>query len=205
MEQPPPTPYGPPPPGGYVNPPPPPVKRRRPSAWWFAVAVVVLLGSIGGGITGLVFTAADTFGTDGTAPNDGSTESIATTAEEYAFIWATSQMPERCSIVDSVSGEEVTREPVTATYTKTTGGRTWTVVGRFDAGSGQLDVTCPPDSSSIQLGPATEFGKVFGSFALFIGLLVVGGLIGFVMLIVVTVLYATGRPRREAAGPKQAG
>lgn len=179
---------------------PPPPKRRRPSAWWFAVAAFVLVASIGGGVAGLVFTAVNTFGTVGTVTADGTTQRVdASELDEGAFLWATPGLPERCSILDSVSEEEVSREPLTASYTKTFGNRTWRAINRFDPGSGALDITCEPGSSDVQVGPAADFATVFGSFALFVGLVVLGSLVGIVMLIVVTILFATGRPRHEAA------
>ncbi len=210
MSHPPPPPYGAPQDGPRFPPQPPrpgppqgslaheQAKRRRPSKWWFLVAAVVLVVSLAGGVGGLVYTAVNTFGTVGTVTADGTTHRIVADAERDAFLWANPQLPERCSIIDSATGEEIQRGSLNATYTKTTGGRSWQVINRFDPGSGRLDITCPTGSSDVQVGPATEFGVAFGSFALFIALTVGGSLVGIISLIVLTVLFATGRPRDES-------
>jgi hypothetical protein len=82
-----------------------------------------------------------------------------------------------------------------AAYTKSSGRREWEGDATFDPGSGVLEVTCAQDGGPIQIGPAPEFGALVGGLAAGILIPLLFGVVGFVMLIVVAVLYATGRPR----------
>lgn len=173
----------------------PVAKRRRPSAWWFAVGAAVLVLGVGMGVYGLVRTFAGTFTTEETIRADGQTQNITVGTDKDRMIWGEPGEPVQCSIVDSASGAEVTRSSLDASYTKSGGSGPWEGVARFDPGSGDLDVTCQSGASDIQIGPAADFGRVFGGTAAFILLIVLSGLVGVTMLIVVGILYATGRPR----------
>lgn len=185
-------PYGAPPAYGQAKPVP---KRRRPSAWWFAVGTAILVLGVGIGIYGLIRTFAGTFSTEETIAADGQMRSITVGTDKDRMIWGEPGEFEQCSIVDSATGAEVTRSSLDASYTKSGGSGSWEGVARFDPGSGKLDVTCQSGASDIQIGPAAEFGKVFGGAAAFILLIVLSGLVGVTMLIVIGILYATGRPR----------
>ncbi len=92
-----------------------------------------------------------------------------------------------------------------ATYTKSSGGDEWLGDRTFDPGSGELEVTCSEAGGPIQIGPAPDFGNFFGGLAIGIFLPFFLGGIGFLMLIVLGVLFATGRPRRGPAAPPGSG
>lgn len=194
------------PPGQYGGPPqppvppygaPPPPKRRRPSKWWFAVAGGLVVLALAIGITSIVLTVKAFAETDATVEADGTAHRVTVGTERDRLVWVHRDSPATaCSIIDTATGEPVqdTGAPG-ATYTKDFGGQGWVGDRTFDPGSGDLEVTCPEAGGPIQIGPEPEFGRFFGG--ILIGILVpllLGGL-GFVMLLVVTVLYATGRPR----------
>jgi len=180
--------------------PPPPPKRRRPSAWWFVLAVGLMVAGIAVGVTILVLTLKGFTETDATVEADGQPHRVSVEADEERMVWIRVVDPPDCSIVDTETGDEVnyTGTP-DATYERSSNGRDWLGDQTFDPGSGDLEVTCTEAGGPIQIGPAPKFGEFFGGLALGIFLPFFLGGLGFVMLVVVGVLFATGRPRKEPA------
>jgi hypothetical protein len=197
----------PPPPYGQPYQPPPiypayqkPVpSRRRPSAWWFLVAGLLMLAGVAIGILLIVQAVRGFIDVDATIQDDGETHSIVVDADQDRMVWIDMFDQPVCSIVDAETGEEVRLEGLNAEYTKSSGSREWTGDSNFDPGSGMLDVTCEESGGPIQIGPAVEFGAFFGGLAAGILLAILLGGVGFVLLIVIGVLYATGRPRNVPA------
>ena len=181
----------------YAAPPPPP-QRRRPSAWWFVLAVGLMVAGIAVGVTILVLTIKGFTETDATVPADGRLHSVSVEADEERMIWIDTSRPPDCSIVDTETGNEVryTGTP-DASYEKSSGGPNWAGDRTFDPGSGELAVTCEEAGGPIQIGPAPQFREFFGGIAIGIFVPFFLGGIGFLMLIVVVILFATGRPRNE--------
>jgi len=189
-------PYAAPPPA-----PPPGPRRRRPSAWWFLLAGGLIVAGIAIGATMLVLTFKGLFDTDATVDADGRPHSVSVPTDGDRALWfETAGADPTCEVVDEETGDPVTlRDPV-GSYTREDGGRgeqhaAWT----FDAGSGDLRITCSPGSPErstvVEIGPAPELSGFFGGIAIAIAaaLLLGGG--GFVLLVVIAILYATGRPR----------
>jgi hypothetical protein len=197
-----------PPPYGVPQPGQPPVypayqksvpSRRRPSAWWFAVAGLLMLAGIAIGVL-LIVQAVRTFtDVDATIQADGETHAVSVDADQDRMVWIHPSEPQRCVIMDAESGTPVDLDDVSASYTKDVGSGEWEGSSRFDPGSGDLEITCEATGGEIQIGPAPEFGKFFGSLAagIIIPILLGGG--GFVLLILIAILYATGRPRNVPA------
>ncbi len=84
-------------------------------------------------------------------------------------------------------------------YTKDVGSGAWEGASTFDPGSGELEITCDASGGEIQIGPAPEIGGFVGGLVGGILLALFLGAAGFVLLIVIGVLYATGRPRNVPA------
>lgn len=194
------------PPYGPYQPPPvypayqkPVPSRRRPSAWWFVVAGLLMLAGLAVGVLLIVQTIQAFTEVDATIQADGETHTVTVDADQDRMVWIHPDAPQTCSIVDAASGEDVEVEDVSASYTKDVGSGEWEGVSRFDPGSGDLEVTCNPTGGEIQIGPAPEFGAFFGGLAagILVPLVLGGG--GFVLLVVIGILYATGRPRNVPA------
>jgi hypothetical protein len=179
--------------------PPPPQKRRRPSAWWFVLAVGLMVAGVAVGVTVLVLTIKGFTETDATIAADGQPHQVTVETDQERMVWVDDSEPASCTIVDTETGAEVsyTGSP-DASYTKSTGGRDWEGDRTFEPGSGDLEVTCDESGGPIQIGPAPDFGDFFGGLALGIFLPFFLGGVGFLLLIVLAVLFATGRPRRLA-------
>ena len=204
MSAPTPPPYGGPQPGqppvypAYQKPVP---RRRRPSAWWFAVAGVMMLAGVAIGVLLIGQAVLSFVDTDATIRADGESHAVTVETDRDRMIWIDQLDQPTCSIIDAETGQEVTYEGLgSTTYTKSGGGREWQGDRTFDPGSGELEVTCAQGGGPIQIGPEPEFGKLFGSLAagIIIPILLGGG--GFVLLIVIAILFATGRPR-NVPGP----
>jgi hypothetical protein len=201
-----PPPYG--RPQGYPTYPAPPVypayqkpvpRRRRPSGWWFVVGSLLMLAGLGIGILLIVQTVLTFTETDATIQADGQAHTLSVYPDRDRMVWIRPDEPQRCAIVDSGTGGPVDLEDVDADYTKDVGSGEWEAVSRFDPGSGDLEITCAATGGEIQIGPAPEFGELVGGLAAGIIIPLLLGGTGFVMLIVVGVLFATGRPRTVPA------
>ncbi|WP_341924392.1 hypothetical protein [Nocardioides psychrotolerans] len=196
MTQPPQPPYGGQQP--YVAPPPPP-RRRRPSGWWFALGGAMVVGAIVAFIGLLVWTLTGFMDVDARITADDTPQSVVVDTESDVLLWADPSAPDLdCVVVDTSTGSEVRGRSPGGSFTRSLDGREWEGVARYDAGSGRLEVTCPAALGEVEVGPAPAIGSfVGGIFATILVPLVLGGL-GLVVLIVTGVLFATGRPRREA-------
>ena len=148
------------------------------------------------GVIVLVLTIKAFTETDATIDADGQSHRVSVETDQDRMVWVDPGDPASCTIVDTESGAEVeyTGTP-DASYTKSSGGRDWEGDRTFDPGSGELEVTCDAAAGPIQIGPAPEFKEFFGGLAIGIFLPFFLGGVGFLMLIVVGVLFATGRPR----------
>jgi hypothetical protein len=166
------------------------------------LAVGLMLVGVAVGATVLVLTIKGFTETDATIEADGQTHRISVETDRDRMVWIDQFDQGDCTIVDVETGEEVeyTGTP-DATYTKYTDGVEFLGDRTFDPGSGDLEVTCAETGGPIQIGPAPQFGEFFGGIALGIFLPFFLGGVGFLMLIVLGVLFATGRPRRDPAAP----
>jgi hypothetical protein len=180
--------------------PPPPQKRRRPSGWWFVLAVGLMVVGVAVGVTVLVLTIKSFTETDAKISADGRPHQVSVATDSERMIWVVENDQASCTIVDRETGAEVeyTGTP-DASYTKSSDGSDWEGDQTFDPGSGQLEVTCTQDGGPIQIGPAPDFGDFFGGLAIGVFLPFFIGGVGFLMLIVVIVLFVTGSPRKEPA------
>jgi hypothetical protein len=188
--------YGPPVYPAYQKPVP---SRRRPSGWWFVAGALLMLAGVAIGTLLIVQTVRAFTETDATIRADGQPHSVSVDADQDRMVWIHPGEPQTCSIVDTATGEDVVLERPGASYTKSVGSGEWEGSRTFDPGSGDLEVTCDASGGEIQIGPAPEFGAFFGGLAAGILAAVLLGGAGFVLLIVIAVLYATGRPRNVPA------
>jgi len=150
------------------------------------------------GVVVLVRTVQGFMETDATVDVDGQTHSVTVPTDGDRILWYDDgEADPTCEVVDRETGEPITLEDPDASYERDFGDvgdqfGAWT----FDPGSGELDVTCTPDLATVvEIGPAPDFKGFFGGLAAGILVPLVLGGTGLVMLIVVGVLYATGRPR----------
>lgn len=100
-----------------------------------------------------------------------------------------------CAVTDG-SGAEVRLRPVSGDFTI----NEWTAAARFDTSDGDLTFDCggPSPDAEIRIGELPSTGGFVAGIA--IGLIVpmLLGVVAILMLIILTILYATGAPRDEA-------
>ena len=182
----------------YAAPPPPP-RRRRPSAWWFVLAVGLMVAGIAVGVTILVLTIKGFTETDATVAADGRPHSVSVESDEERMVWIDTS--EAAGLHDRRHRDRrrgQLHRHTRRVVRRSSGGQDWVGDRTFDPGSGDLEVTCEEAGGPIQIGPAPQFKEFFGGIAIGIFVPFVLGGIGFLMLIVVVILFATGRPRKEA-------
>lgn len=190
--QPPPPPYG-----STPVPPTPAPRRRRPSGWWFVLGGGLLVAAVAAGIGLFVWTISGFLSTDATIPADGRPHRVTVSADQDRMLWVHEYDAADCLIVDAARGRDIALEPLGGSFTKSGGSGDWVGDGRFDPGSGELEVTCSESAGPAQIGPAPRIGSfVGGILATILVPLALGGL-GLVILIVSAVLFATGAPRKD--------
>ncbi len=173
--------------------------RRRPSGWWFVVAGLLMVAGIAVGVLLIIQSVRAFVEVDATIQADGETHSITVDTDQDRMVWVHPSQTENCSIVDARTGEEVGLDDVSASYSKDVGSGSWEGASTFDPGSGELEITCAASGGEIQIGPAPDIGGFVGGLVGGILLALLLGGAGFVMLIVVAILFATGRPRNVPA------
>lgn len=193
---PPPPPYGAPQPHGSPPPYAGPPRRQRPRALWFFVggglillAPVVFVASLFTVLSPLmnedaVFEAAD------------SPVRVSLPAGEERALFSSGGYSADCSATDG-AGDEVEFRSVTGDFTI----NEWTAVARFDTGDGDLTFDCAETSGGgerLRIGELPSTGGFVAGIGIGVVVPLVLGLVGLLMLIVVTVLYATGAPRQKA-------
>lgn len=169
--------------------------RRRPSGWWFALAAGLMVAGIVVGVLLVVQSVRAFTEVDTTIDPDGQVRVVSVATDRDRMVWVRPGQPASCTLVDTATGEQIATRGLGATYTKSGGSGSWEGAGRFDPGSGDLEVTCDPSGGPLQIGPAPEIGSFVGGLAagILLALLLGGG--GFVLLVVLVILFATGRPR----------
>lgn len=190
----PPPPYDASPAAGF---PPPRPRRRRPSKWWFAVGTVLLVGAVAVGIGMFVWTLSNFLTTDATVSGDDQPHQVSLPDDRERMLWGRDGLTPDCVIVDNRTSQPVTFSPVMGSFTRQDSSGDWVGISRFDPGSVDLTVTCTEAGGPVQIGRAIQVGSfVGGIFATILVPLLLGGL-GVLVLIITTVLFATGRPRDE--------
>lgn len=146
-------------------------------------------------------TVSGTLGTDAEVPADGRSHEVVVPADEERTVFVDRDAGDpRCAFVDRETGAEVERTHHRGSFTRSTQDGDWRAAWTLEPSSGRLLVTCTgePGSAPVQIGPPVDTTRFVGGLAATILLpLALGGL-GLVALIVLVVLFATGRPRREA-------
>ncbi len=186
----------PPPPYGAQQPYAGPPRRQRPRALWFFVggglillAPVIFVASLFTVLSPLmnedaVFEAAD------------SPVQVSLPAGEERALFSSGSVAD-CTATDG-TGAEVEFRSVTGDFTI----NEWTAVARFDTGDGDLTFDCaesPLGGDRLRIGELPSTGGFVAGTVVGIVVPLVLGLVGLLMLIVVTVLYATGAPRQKKA------
>jgi len=189
---PPPPPPGP-PPGPVFQPsylPPPTPPKRRPSAWWF---------TLGGGLLALAAACAvvavvlgiQLLHTDGTIAADAArhTVHLGGTSEHALFVSDGDPVPQCRVFADGAAF------PLSSDDESLSSDGSWASFARFTTDAAEVQVVCVAEQPvDVRIRAAFDDGHAVG-----IGLGVLGalgfGFLGFVALVIVTVLFLT-RPKR---------
>ena len=183
---------------------PPGPGRPRPSGWWFVLGGGLLVAAVAVGIGLFVWTISGFLSTDATIPADGRPHTVTVSTDRDRMLWVHEYDAADCLIIDTASGREIALRSLGGSFTRSGGSGDWVGDGRFDPGSGRLEVACSESAGPAQIGPLPQLGSVVGGiFATILVPLALGGL-GLVILVVAAVLFGTGAPRRNprSAAPR---
>ncbi len=159
--------------------------------------VVLLLAAVAVFVVMLVSTLGDVLQVDARVPVDGEPHAVSVPAGErmlFAELGAGRALP--CRVTDR-GGREIEQRDVVGSFTMTRDGREWSGLTRFDAGDGDIVVTCSQqaaiDGGEVLVTPAHEIGtfvaRIFGTILIPMAL----GLVAVIWAIVLGVLIATRR------------
>lgn len=186
-----------PPPYGVPLPPAAPVRRGRPSGWWFVLGGGLVVSAVAVGIGLFVWTISAFLSTDANIAADGAPHDVTVASDGDRMLWLEDGFGQRCEIVDRTTGESVVLGPVGGSFSRSDGSGDWHGAARFDPGTGSLRVTCDPGEGAVLIGPAPRIGAFLGGIFATVLIPLGLGAVGVLILIVTTVLFATGAPRRQ--------
>ena len=157
----------------------------------------LLLVVLGGGLTlaSLVLSVKGFTDVDATVPADGTTRTLSLDADTSYLIWVHPGEPDACTVVQGDGRQIGTSGLGASTYTREFGSAAWEGDRTFDAGSGDVVVTCTDDGGPVQIGPEPHVHTVVGGVLLGLVLPILAGVTGLLMLLVVGILYAIGEPK----------
>lgn len=185
------------PPGTSLRPPPGGPRRRRPHVGWFVLGGVLVLLAPAVFAASLFLTLRPLAQEDGVFPADGQPHALDLPggARRALFLDQRSLPDVRCEAVDS-AGAPVGLRPVSGEFTY----NRWRAVDRFDTGAGDVSFTCESAGGRdrVRVAQAPSTGGLVGGILVGVLVPIVLGLTGLTVLVVTTVLFATGRPRRAA-------
>ncbi len=177
----------------------PSTKPRPHAAWWIAPPLVIVVG-IGLGIFCAVRLFTGTFQVDATVPADGQPHPVRVDDTGRQLVWVRDgALPPPCTVEDSVTGQPLTLDPPTGTYTKTTGGMRWQAAYTVDAPHRELVLSCDAaPGEQTQIGSALSgSGLTTTIVGVFLFPFLLGGA-GLLWLVLLAVTWSR-RPPRTAA------
>lgn len=176
-------------------------RRRRPSRWWLVSGLLMLVVGAGLSLGALVLTIKGFTDVEATVRADGTTETLSLDADTSYLIWVHPDEPDACTVVQA-DGRQIGTSGLGATsYTRDIGSEAWEGDRTFESGSGDIEVTCAADGGPIQIGPEPHVHTVVGGILLGLLLPILVGAAGFVVLVVVGILYAIGEPKQDPGAP----
>lgn len=182
-------------PSGYPPGHPAPVTRRRPSAWWFGVGIALLVGAAAAGVGLFWWTLSAFLDTDATIDADGRPHPVSVDTDGDRMLWLEDGFGQDCEVVDRATGDPITLRPVSGSLERSDGSGSWRGSGRFDPGSGRLEITCTGSEGAVIVGAAPRVGSFVGGILATVLVPLTLGLAGTAVLIVTGVLW-TSRPAR---------
>lgn len=127
---------------------------------------------------------------------DGGPVQVSLPAGQERAVFTTTDSGVHCSATDG-SGERVAFRSVTGEFTF----NEWTALARFDTGDGDLTFTCADEigtGGDVRIAQLPSGGSLVTAVVIgIIGPLLLGTL-GFIVLVVTAVLYATRAPRARS-------
>ncbi len=182
----------------YAAPPPPyaapPPRRKRPRKIWFLIgaALIVLAPLI---FVGALFSVLRPLTQEDAVFSAGETPvQVDLPAGDERALFSTDGNAVVCTATDG-SGQDLPLRGVSGEFTF----NEWTAVARFDTGDGDVTFECDDlaAGTEIRIAQLPSTGVFVAGIVIGVVAPLVLGLVGFLMLIITAVLYASGAPRKE--------
>ncbi|MCW2759596.1 MAG: hypothetical protein JWO46_3342 [Nocardioidaceae bacterium] len=175
--------------------------KRRPRKVWFAVGALLMVVGIVVGVAVIVHGVRSVLVEDGVVAADGQPHTVTSPTGEKRMVFRTSGAPApSCTFVDG-SGADLRVRADFGSATVTNGDDAWEAFATLDdAGDGTVTATCTSSATgtNVRIGAPVTVGGIGLSVGIGLASLLGLGGIGFVVLLVTTILWIT----RQPADPK---
>jgi hypothetical protein len=185
------------PPNPYQQPPypQPPPKKPRPSGWWFVLGGGLMVAAVAVAVLLFALVFKEMFTTDASLRADGRPHQVSVPTDGDRMLWAdTLEGEPDCVVVDTATREQLTLSSPSGEFQR----NDQTGFARFDPGSGDLTILCRGDGERVEVGPAPSVGGLVGGVLAAILIPMLLGSVGFIVVLVTGILWAT-RPARPQA------
>ncbi len=175
-----------------------PPQKQRPRALWFVVGVALMIAGVALGVSIIVTGVKHLTVEDGTFMADGAPHRVTAPPNRSRMVFAPSgSTAPSCAFVDG-GGKKLAVRAIFGGSTLTTGGNRWRAFGQLDSsGDGNVTATCtssPGATAEVRMGAPVTVSGLGGALVAGVGALLLLGGLGFVVLLVTTILWVTRKP-----------
>ena len=172
--------------------------KRRPSGWWFLPGVMAIVVATAAGVWAVVL-IIQLFDTDAIVRSDSQRQTYAMESGERMLFVDSGVTPPRCMVSGPDGQSMVAPKPVFSDETLGDNEHTWVPFAEFTVVGGSVDVECSSEIVvDVRIGPSLNDDAFLPIGFAIIGAIALG-LLGFVALLVVAILFFT-RPSRKVTG-----
>ena len=174
-----------------------PRRRERPGVRWFVLGALLLVAGLVLSVSAIVLSVAAFARVEARVPADGVSRTIPVEQGAEYLLWKRPGESEACTVVDATSRTDVPVRGLGFTsYTRDLGSGSWEGSRTFTARSSTIEITCAPGTSAVEVGEKPRVHTLVGGILLGLVLPILLPVVGFVLLLVVGILYAVRSPRR---------
>jgi len=173
------------------------VVKKRPRVWWFAVGGVLLVAAVVVFAISIAQFIHSVSHTDARFPGQGE-HAVSLPAHVQRGLYVAEDLPPAQCTAKDASGAPVSFQSPDGTFTYDG----WVAKATFDTGDGHLTFTCDgPAGTEVRVAAVPSNHDFIRLGLLGIGLPLLLGGVGFVILLVTTILWFTRRPAPRSGAP----
>jgi len=155
----------------------------------------MIVVGLGLGAATLVLTIKGFTDIDAHVNADGRPHQVSVDDSQTYLLWGRPSDPSDCVVRDGQTGGSLVRVGLGSTsYTR----GSWEGLDTIEPIGESVEITCSEAGGDLEIGEKPSLRTFAGGLALGVGIPIVLGGAGFVMLLIIGILFATGAPRRRS-------